>query len=213
MSSELNVAAEGVSFYTPAQNPPAGTITDSATSIPSIFRPLAIREVLFHNRIWVAPMCQYSADEGHLTDWHLVNLGSFAARGASLAMIEASAVEPEGRITPQDAGIWNDSHVAPIARVAEFIKSQGCVSAIQLAHAGRKASTLAPWLGGTAAGERGQGWPGRVVGPSADRYDETYAEVRELSIDRIEEIVRKFGEGATRAIRAGIRVIEVHGAQ
>lgn len=209
MTIQINNAAKDVSFYTPEQLPPAGTISDSVTDVPAVFKPLKIRDLTFHNRVWVAPMCQYSAQEGHLTDWHLVNLGSYAARGASLAMIEASAVEPEGRITPEDSGIWADSHIAPLARIAEFCKSQGCVSAIQLAHAGRKASSLAPWLGGTVASERENGWPEAVVGPSAIPYDATYSPVKELSVERIREIVSKFGESAKRAIKAGIRVIEV----
>lgn len=213
MSSQLNVAAKGISYYTPAQKPPAGTLSAEESKRPAIFEPLKIRSTTFHNRVWVSPMCQYSAQDGHLTDWHLVNLGSYAARGPALAMVEASAVEPEGRITPEDSGIWKDSQIAPLARIAEFLKGQGCVSAIQLAHAGRKASALAPWYGGTCANEEGHGWPQDVVGPSALQYDETYAPVKELSVDRIQEIVRKFGESATRAIKAGIKVIEVHGAQ
>ncbi len=157
-------------------------------------------------------MCQYSADNGHLTDWHLVNLGQYSARGASLSMIEASAVEPEGRITPQDAGIWDDSQIEPIRRIAEFIRSQNQHSAIQLAHAGRKASTLAPWLGGTGVSKEGDGWPDDVVGPSAIPYDATYSPCKELSIARIHDITRKFADSARRAISAGIEVIEIHGA-
>ena len=113
----------------------------------SLFEPLTVRGTTFRNRVWVSPMCQYSSVDGRPSDWHLVHLGSFARGGAGLVMSEATAVVPEGRISPQDAGIWNDEQAADYRRITDFIRSQGAVPGIQLAHAGRKASTRAPWLG------------------------------------------------------------------
>ena len=113
----------------------------------SLFEPLTLRGTTFRNRVWVSPMCQYSSADGRPSDWHLVHLGAFARGGAGLVMSEATAVVPEGRISPQDAGIWNDEQAADYHRITAFIRSQGAVPGIQLAHAGRKASTRAPWLG------------------------------------------------------------------
>jgi 2,4-dienoyl-CoA reductase-like NADH-dependent reductase (Old Yellow Enzyme family) len=211
LSKQVNLAAEDVPYYTPRQDPPAGTAKDP-NNAPILFQPLTIKGIQFHNRVWVSPMCQYSAQDGMLTDWHLVNVGSYAARGAALTMIEASAVTPEGRITPEDSGIWDDKHIEPIKRIANFMRSQGSISAIQLAHAGRKASTEAPWLGGRGVSAEGNGWPDDVVGPSAIQWDETYPPVKELSVERIENIIAAFGKAAERALKAGIRVLEVHGA-
>src|SRR5580693_2899635 len=112
-----------------------------------LFSPLTIREITFRNRIVVSPMCQYSSDDGVATDWHLVHLGSRAVGGAALVFTEAAAVLPEGRISPDDLGIWSDDHIEPLARVFRFIEKQGAVPGVQLAHAGRKASTSSPWKG------------------------------------------------------------------
>lgn len=142
--------ASGVPFYTPAQEPPVGTALEldkDPDKIPTLFHPIAIRGMTLVNRFVVSPMCQYSADDGHLTDWHLVHLGSMATRGAALTIFEASAVLPNGRISPEDSGIWKDSQIAPLRRINDYIHSQGLKTGIQLAHAGRKASTLAPWHG------------------------------------------------------------------
>lgn len=212
MSSELNKAAKGISFYTPAQEPQAGTASESVKNVPTIFKPLTIRGHTLNNRIWVSPMCQYSAADGHLTDWHLVHIGSMAARGPGLTMIEATSVSPEGRITPEDSGLWKDSQTAPLARVVEFIKSQGSLAGVQLAHAGRKASTLAPWLGGTLVNEEGHGWPKDVIGPSSIKFDPTYSEVKEMSVDDIARVVQDFRDATVRAVEAGVQMIEVHGA-
>src|SRR5215210_1532193 len=123
-----------------------------------LFTPLLLREVTFKNRIFVSPMCQYSSREGMPTDWHLVHLGSRAVGGAALVMVEATAVSPEGRISPWDSGIWSDVHAAVFQRLARFIKEHGSVPAIQLAHAGRKASTDRPWHGGKAVAPEHGGW-------------------------------------------------------
>ena len=131
--------------------------------------PLNLRGVTFRNRIAVSPMCQYSAENGFANDWHLVHLGSRAAGGAGLVIVEATAVLPEGRITPKDVGLWSDEHIEPLARIARFVHGQGAVAGIQLAHAGRKASCDAPWKGGAAlAPRKGAGrWPARARSPSA----------------------------------------------
>lgn len=210
-----NKGAPGVPYYTPAQEPPAGSATDPA-SAPTAFTPLRTRGVELQNRFVVSPMCTYSADDGHLTDFHLVHLGQFALRGVSLVIIEASAVEPRGRITPQDSGIWADSHVEPLKRIADFLHSQGIKVGIQLAHAGRKASTLAPWIGGSAkktvADHSVGGWPDDVVGASAIPWGGDYAQPRELTVEDIQGLVKSFADAAVRAVKAGIDVIEIHGA-
>lgn len=135
------------------QNPPSGTATvpqASGASVPKLFQPLKIRGCTFQNRIMLAPLCQYSAEDGHQTDWHMAHLGGIISRGPGLSMIEATAITPEGRITPEDCGIWKDSQIAPLKRIVEFAHSQGQKIGIQLAHAGRKASAVAPFLNGNA---------------------------------------------------------------
>lgn len=214
--SELaNKGAPGVPYYTPAQEPPAGTALNPA-SAPKVFQPIKIRSLELHNRFVVAPMCQYSADDGHLTDYHLVHLGQFALRGPSLIIIEATAVEARGRITPQDSGLWQDSQIAPLKRIVDFLHSQNIKVGIQLAHAGRKASTLAPWLGGTVtktlAGESVGGWPDDVVAPSAIQWSEGYAVPKELTVEEIQGLVKGFADAAVRSLEAGIDVVEIHGA-
>ncbi|KAH6675765.1 NADH-dependent flavin oxidoreductase-like protein [Halenospora varia] len=209
-----NAGAQGVAFHTPVQSPPAGSAL--SPNPPTLFSPLKIRDVTFQNRIWVAPMCMYSADNGHLTDFHLVHLGAFAYRGASLTIIEATSILPNGRISPEDSGLWQDSQIAPIRRVADFLHSQNQKIGIQLAHAGRKASTCAPWLV-----ERGKamtatidvgGWPDDVMGASAIQWGEGYAIPREMTAQDIKDVVDGFRDSAKRAVKAGIDVIEIHGA-
>ncbi|KND90202.1 putative NADPH dehydrogenase C23G7.10c [Tolypocladium ophioglossoides CBS 100239] len=210
-----NKGQAGVPFYTPAQEPAAGTAAHPAAA-PTLFQPLRMRGVELHNRFVVSPMCQYSADNGHLTDFHLVHLGQFALNGAGLVVVEASAVEPRGRISPQDAGLWTDSQMAPLRRIVDFAHSQNTRAGIQLAHADRKASTLAPWIRGSAekalADEAHGGWPGDVVGPSAIPFSESHAAPRGLSVDDIKGLVQSFAESAVRAVKAGFDVIEIHGA-
>ncbi|CAM1507245.1 Fc.00g068860.m01.CDS01 [Cosmosporella sp. VM-42] len=210
-----NKPAPGVPYFTPAQTPPAGTALDPA-SAPTLFKPLRMRGVQVHNRFVVSPMCTYSAQDGHLTDWHLVHLGQFALHGAGLVTVEATAVEPRGRISPSDSGLWADSQIAPLKRITDFIHSQGSKASIQLAHAGRKASTLPPWIGGTAkktlAPASVGGWPDDVVGPSAIPFAEDHAQPRELTTGDIKALVQSFADSAVRAVKAGFDVIEIHGA-
>ena len=173
-----------------------------------LFAPLTLRGVTFRNRVFVSPMCQYSSRDGEATPWHLVHLGSRAVGGAGLVMVEATAVAPEGRISPGDSGIWDDRHTAAFAPIAAFIREQGAVPAIQLAHAGRKASTDAPWLGGEPLGPEAGGW--QPVGPSAVPFAPGHTVPRPLGIDGIDLIVDQFTSAARRALAAGFQVAEVH---
>jgi hypothetical protein len=136
------------SYFTPQQKIPAGTaiVKADGPSTPKVFQPLQLRSLRLQNRIIVSPMCQYSAQDGHLTDWHLTHLGGIIQRGPGLTIMEATAVVPEGRITPEDSGLWKDSQIEPLRRIVQFAHSQNQHIAIQLAHAGRKASTVAPWI-------------------------------------------------------------------
>jgi 2,4-dienoyl-CoA reductase-like NADH-dependent reductase (Old Yellow Enzyme family) len=166
----------------------------------ALFRPLKLRSITLHNRIMVAPMCQYSAEEGFANDWHLVHLGSLASGGAALVMTEAAAVEARGRISPQDLGIYSDEHIESLARITRFIKERGAIPAIQLAHAGRKASTYRPWSGsGELPGEEGR-W--QTVGPSEIRFTENYPLPHELTPAEIQKIVASFQTAAQRALKA-----------
>jgi 2,4-dienoyl-CoA reductase-like NADH-dependent reductase (Old Yellow Enzyme family) len=156
-------------------------------------------------------MCQYSCEDGFATDWHLVHLGARAVGGAGLVMAEAAAVVPEGRISPADLGVWKDEHVEPLARVFRFLKGQGSVPSIQLAHAGRKASTDAPWRGGGPVGPEGDGWT-NAVGPSALPFAEGYQTPTELDAAGIAAVVAAFAAAAERMAAAGAEVVEIHAA-
>lgn len=173
-----------------------------------LFSRFKLREVEFKNRIFVSPMCQYSAKDGMAETWHLVHLGSRAVGGAGLVMVEATAVTPEGRITPFDLGIWSDKHAAALAPIAAFIREQGVVPAIQLAHAGRKASVDAPWLGGGALAADNGGW--QVVAPSAVPFSAGSPLPRELTLAEIDEVVEAFVAAAKRTLAAGFEVAEIH---
>jgi len=212
----INKGAEGISYYTPAQVPPSGTAKDPQPSghpIPKPFQPLTLRGVTFQNRIFLSPLCQYSAHDGHLSDWHLTHLGGIIQRGPGMTMVEATSVTPEGRITPEDSGLWKDSQKEPLRRIVEFAHSQGQKIGIQLGHAGRKASTVAPWLslGNTALEEAG-GWPTETVAPSAIAFQSTYPHPNELTIEGIQRIKDAFVAAAKRAIDVGFDVIEIHNA-
>lgn len=189
---------------------PVGAEHDQEIAEIDLLSPLTIRGVTFRNRIGMAPMCQYSAADGMADDWHLVHLGSRAAGGAGLVLVEATAVAAEGRISPGDLGIWSDAHIAPLARIARFIESQGAVAGIQLAHAGRKASTDAPWRGGASLSPAQGGWP--VVAPSAIPFSEAHPVPAALDEAGIDSVVAAFEAGARRALQAGFRVIEIHAA-
>lgn len=175
-----------------------------------LFEPLTLRSVTLRNRIGVSPMCQYSCVDGSPTDWHFVHLGSRAVGGAGLVMVEATAVSPEGRISPADAGIWDDRHTAEWARIARFIADHGAVPGIQLAHAGWKASTAAPWKGGLAVAPADGGWEPIGVGatPFADGYPTPRAATR-ADLDRL---IAAWQAAARRAVDAGFQLIEIHGA-
>jgi 2,4-dienoyl-CoA reductase-like NADH-dependent reductase (Old Yellow Enzyme family) len=176
-----------------------------------LFDPLAIRDVTFANRVFVSPMCQYSSTDGYANDWHFVHLGSRAVGGAGLVLTEATSVLPEGRISPQDLGIWMDDHIEPLARMVRFIHDQGSVAGMQLAHAGRKASTYRPWEGHGTVPESKQGWK-NVVAPSVLAFADQYSMPQALSIDGVKNIVSAFGAAARRACETGFRVIEIHAA-
>jgi 2,4-dienoyl-CoA reductase-like NADH-dependent reductase (Old Yellow Enzyme family) len=175
-----------------------------------LFQPLQQRRLQLRNRIVVSPMCQYSSVEGMPDDWHLVHLGSRAAGGAAVVFTEASAVSPEGRISPDDAGIWNDVQAGAWARVAAFIAARGAVPAMQLAHAGRKGSTYAPWRGSGEVSRQDGGW--QVVAPSALSFDDGYPLPAALDADGIAKVVADFRAAAVRAHAAGFRIIEIHAA-
>jgi 2,4-dienoyl-CoA reductase-like NADH-dependent reductase (Old Yellow Enzyme family) len=176
-----------------------------------LFDPLAIRDVTFANRVFVSPMCQYSSTDGYANDWHFMHLGSRAVGGAGLVLTEATAVLPEGRISPRDLGIWMDDHIEPLARVVRFIHEQGSVAGMQLAHAGRKASTYAPGAGHGTAPESDGGW-NNVVAPSSLPFADYYPMPKALSVEGIKNIASAFGAAARRACEAGFRVIEMHAA-
>jgi 2,4-dienoyl-CoA reductase-like NADH-dependent reductase (Old Yellow Enzyme family) len=175
-----------------------------------LLSPLRIKNVNLKNRIVVSPMCQYSSENGFTNDWHLVHLGSRAVGGAGLIIAEATAVNPEGRITPSDLGIWSDDHVEGFRRIVNFIHSQGSVAGIQLAHAGRKASCSAPWEGGRQLDDKHGGWI--TVAPSAISFIEGLRPPEELSSEGIRKVIEDFRTAAIRAASAGFKVIEIHGA-
>jgi 2,4-dienoyl-CoA reductase-like NADH-dependent reductase (Old Yellow Enzyme family) len=179
--------------------------------MPNLFDPLSIRDVTLPNRIAVSPMCQYSSTNGFANEWHLVHLGSRAVGGAGLVMTEATAVTPEGRISPQDLGVWSDEHIEFLARITRFIHSQGSIAGVQLAHAGRKASTYRPWDGNGAVPVHSGGWE-NVVAPSAIPFAENYPKPQALTQEGIQQVVRAFGQAARRALAAGFRVVEIHAA-
>ena len=178
---------------------------------PRLFAPLTLRDVTFRNRIGVSPMCQYSAREGAATDWHLVHLGARALGGAGLILLEATAVTPEGRISPQDLGLWQEEHVGALARVVRFIREPGSVAGLQLAHAGRKASTARPWEGGGPLGPSAGGWA-PVRGPSPLPFSDGYPTPVPLAGSDLAEVVHAFAGAAERALLAGFQVAEIHGA-
>src|SRR4051794_34162714 len=177
--------------------------------MPHLFEPLTLRDITFRNRIGISPMCQYSSVDGFANDWHLVHLGSRAVGGAGMVMVEATAVEPRGRISPDDMGIWSDDHIEPLARIARFMKQHGAVPAIQLAHAGRKASTSAPWKGHRLLSPEEGGW--QLVGPSELPFP-GLATPSPLAASQIKEVQDQFVAATRRALAAGFELIELHGA-
>lgn len=178
--------------------------------MPSLLDPFTLRGVTLRNRVGVSPMCQYSSRDGLANDWHLVHLGSRAVGGAGLVMVEATAVEARGRISPQDMGIWSDAHVEPLARIARFVADQGSAAGIQLAHAGRKASTSRPWEGDRPLSDEEGGWP--VVGPSPIPFQEGWRIPAAMTAADIASTLAAFGAATIRAREAGFSWIELHAA-
>ncbi len=176
--------------------------------MPSLFDPISLRGLTFKNRLFVSPMAQYSAVDGVPTDWHLVHLGSRAVGGAGMVCVEATAVSPEGRISPEDTGLWNDAQAEAFSRITGFLKGQGAHPGIQLAHAGRKASTRAPWKGHGFIPPGQGGW--QPLAPSAIAFQEGYGIPVALDPGGIEKVVRDFVEASRRAAQAGFEVIELH---
>ncbi|MDJ1130471.1 NADH:flavin oxidoreductase/NADH oxidase [Streptomyces iconiensis] len=183
----------------------------------ALFEPLTLRSVTVPNRVWMASMCQYSAapegpEQGVPTDWHLAHLGARAVGGVGLALFEATAVSADGRISPYDLGLWNDRQQEAFARINQFLSAHGTVPGVQIAHAGRKASTERTWVrrGAPLAPGEGHGW--QPVGPSPLPFDEASTTPTELSRDEIQALVRQFADTARRAHAAGFKTVEVHGA-
>ncbi|KZT66247.1 FMN-linked oxidoreductase [Daedalea quercina L-15889] len=210
----INAPAPNVPYFAPAQYPPAGTALDpqpNGKPIATLFKPLKIRGVEFQNRIFLSPLCQYSSENGKPTPWQFAHLGGILTRGPGLTMVEATSVVPEGRITPQDAGIWNDEQMEAWREIVQFAHAQNQKIGIQLAHAGRKASTVAPWIHSRhPAPVSDGGWPDDIWGPSAIPYSEDLPAPKELTKDGIKRIVNAFGAAAKRSLKAGFDVIEVH---
>ncbi|GAA5918054.1 hypothetical protein JCM5296_003845 [Sporobolomyces johnsonii] len=226
--------SSGVSV--PLTSPSPGTALSSADwpqnrTLPKLFQPIKIgrdAQMEFKNRIFVSPMCQYSCEaegelQGVMSAWQLCHLGSFAIKGAALVMTEALAVEARGRVSPQDAGIWNDKQADALKPILEFVKSNGARAGIQLAHAGRKASTLATWLAAStvaphlkchiATAGAAQGWPDEVIAPSAIPYEvETYPMPKEMAQREMDEVKEAFKQATIRAVAAGADIVEVHAA-
>ncbi|MFH9063369.1 NADH:flavin oxidoreductase/NADH oxidase [Streptomyces coeruleorubidus] len=181
----------------------------------ALFEPWTLRDVTIPNRVWMPPMCQYSAapegpETGVPNDWHFAHYAARATGGTGLIIVEATAVSPEGRISPYDLGIWNDTQVEAFRRITRFLAAQGTVPAIQLAHAGRKASTDRPWKGGAPVGPNAHGWDS--VAPSPIAFDDRHPVPAELTVDQIGDVVGQFAAAARRALAAGFEIAEIHGA-
>ncbi|GAA2513742.1 NADH:flavin oxidoreductase/NADH oxidase [Streptomyces levis] len=181
----------------------------------ALFEPYTLRDVTIPNRVWMPPMCQYSAAPegpaaGAPTDWHFAHYAARATGGTGLIVVEATAVSPEGRISPYDLGIWNDTQVKAFRRITSFLREQGTVPAVQLAHAGRKASTDRPWKGGGPVGPDAHGWDS--VAPSPIAFDDKHPAPAELSVEAIKDVVEQFAAAARRALAAGFEIAEIHGA-
>ncbi|KAF7958602.1 hypothetical protein EAE96_002142 [Botrytis aclada] len=211
----INERAENVPYFTPAQNAPSGTAVSpsiKAQSIPKLFQPLTIRGVTFQNRIWVSPLCQYSAENGKVTPWHMSQIGGWVTRGPGLTMIEGTAVSKNGRIDPNGVGLWNEEQLAALKATVEFTHSQSQRIGIQLMHAGRKASTVAPWLGNRNATKETGSLPDDIIGPSPVPYNEGSFMPKEMSLSDIADFKKSWVSSVERALRAGFDVIEIHAA-
>jgi 2,4-dienoyl-CoA reductase-like NADH-dependent reductase (Old Yellow Enzyme family) len=186
-------------------------MANNSTSVPALFQPLTLRSVTLRNRIGVSPMCQYSAEDGVANDWHFVHLGSRAVGGAGLVIVEATAVAPEGRITPGCLGLWSEKHIEPLARAAKFMKAHGAVAGIQIAHAGRKASAALPWNGGAHLTAAQGGW--EIIGPSALAFGGDLTKVPHAMTEAdLARVQNDFVATAKRALTAGFNFLELHAA-
>lgn len=196
----------------PANFPGCPAQSDHDREVPQVdlLSPLSLRRLTLRNRIAMSPMCQYIAQDGLASDWHLVHLGSRASGGAALVMVEASAVTAAGRITPGDLGVWSDEHVEPLARIVRFVHTQGSAIGIQLAHAGRKASCDVPWRGGNALRPEQGAWP--VIGPSPVPFSEHHPVPQALDAVEIAGVIEAFAQATQRAVRAGFDLVEIHAA-
>ncbi|KAF9382144.1 hypothetical protein CPB97_007334 [Podila verticillata] len=202
-------------YYNEQPNPigsylgPIDASLPNADKVPLLFQPFSVKNLTLANRIVVAPMCMYSSKDGFFTDFHLVHLGAYALNGPGLIIAEATAVLPNGRITPRCAGLWSDDHIPGLKRAVDFVHAQGGKIGIQLAHAGRKASAHAPYYKADAS----EFWPEQVVAPTGGLlWDHHHLTPRELTLDEIQEIIQAFGDAAARAHKAGMDTVEIHGA-
>lgn len=177
-----------------------------------LFQPFQQKSVKMHNHIGVPPMCMYSAVDGHFNDFHVMHYGSLAMKGPGLIIIEATGVVPEGRITPQCAGLWDDSHIADLKRVTDMIKSQGSVPGLQIGHAGFKASCSPPFKGDYVVLKEDGGWPEKVFGPTDQPFVAHYPKPQAMTVEQIKEAIQAFADAAVRADKAGVEVLEIHGA-
>ncbi|PPQ71462.1 hypothetical protein CVT26_011241 [Gymnopilus dilepis] len=234
-----NAPVPGAYQYFPLNDPSIGTALEpQSENVPELFKPLKLKDIVFKNKIFVSPMCQYSSDNGHATDWHFVHIGvgyffavhaeasystlldlqGFATRGAGAICMEATAVVPEGRISPEDAGLWTDSQIAPLKRIVDFSHAHDTKIGVQLAHAGRKASTQAPWVRAQSLGqshvatEDVGGWPSEVYGPSDIPFSDMFPNPKALTVDGLAAIEKAFIDSIARCEQAGFDFIEIHGA-
>ncbi|TCD61076.1 hypothetical protein EIP91_009060 [Steccherinum ochraceum] len=213
--------AKNVDYFVPAQEPAAGTALTKQSSgedVPLLFKPLTIRGVTFPNRVWLSALDQYSSKDGSPSAWHLAHIGGIATRGPGLSIMECTAIQARGRITPEDAGIWDDRHIAEHKVITDFVHSQNQKIGIQLAHAGRKASTRAAWLQSSSFGvgllvaEEDGGWPNDLIAPSAIAWSDKLGTPRAMTTEDIKDSVEDWKKAAQRAVNAGFDVIELHGA-
>ncbi|TFY64655.1 hypothetical protein EVJ58_g2489 [Rhodofomes roseus] len=216
MKDIISPAALNVSYFTPRQDPPAGTALNpqpDGKPIPKLFQPLKVRGLELHNRILISPMSQTSANNGSLTAWHTALLGGALIYGPGIAFLEDTAVLPEGRLRPNDTGLWDDAHIPPLRALVEFAHSQNQKIGIQLGHAGRKGSVVPIWLGMHVATEAAGGWPDELVAPSAIPYSDApdWPVPRELDVAGIAHAVKGFADAAARAVKAGVDTIQIHG--
>jgi len=226
--SNINKPVPGAETFYSLNEPAIGSVYRDVevypqnAKVPALFQPLTLKGVTFKNRIFVSPMCQYSSDDGHATDWHLVHIGGLATRGTGAVCMEATAVVAEGRISPEDAGIWTDSQIPPLERIVKFAHTQGTKIGIQLAHAGRKASTLAPWVHNNmaktrveatyVAQENENGWPNRVYAPSEISHAHDYPKPIAMTEKDMQEVEDAFAAAIERCKKAGFDFIEIHAA-